>query len=117
MNGGYRGEIYPINPKASEILDRKAFKSIADVPGDVDVAVFAIPAKFVAAALEEVGAKGVAGAILIPSGFGETGNQELQDEVLAIARKHGVRILGPNIYGYYYTPENLCARPSARRTT
>ncbi|GAA1685259.1 acetate--CoA ligase family protein [Fodinicola feengrottensis] len=109
VNGGYRGEIYPINPKASEILDRKAFKSIADVPGDVDVAVFAIPAKFVAAALEEVGAKGVAGAILIPSGFGETGNQELQDEVLAIARKHGVRILGPNIYGYYYTPENLCA--------
>jgi acetyl coenzyme A synthetase (ADP forming)-like protein len=109
VNGGYRGEIYPINPKADEIMDRKAFRSIADVPGDVDVAVFAIPAKFVPAALEEVGAKGVAGAILIPSGFGETGNHELQDEVVAIARKHGVRILGPNIYGYYYTPENLSA--------
>jgi acyl-CoA synthetase (NDP forming) len=75
----------------------------------VDVAVFAIPAKFVPAALEEAGKKGVAGAILIPSGFGETGNIELQDEVVAIARKHGVRILGPNIYGYYYTPENLSA--------
>ncbi|MFE3174901.1 acetate--CoA ligase family protein [Amycolatopsis sp. NPDC059090] len=109
VNGGYAGEIYPINPKAAEILDRKAYPSIADVPGDVDVAVFAIPAKFVPAALEEVGAKGVAGAILIPSGFGETGNIELQNEVLAIARKHGVRILGPNIYGYYYTPENLSA--------
>ncbi|MBB5808620.1 acetyl coenzyme A synthetase (ADP forming)-like protein [Saccharothrix ecbatanensis] len=109
VNGGYRGEIYPINPKADEIMDRKAFRSIADVPGDVDVAVFAIPAKFVPAALEEVGAKGVAGAILIPSGFGETGNHELQDEVVAIARRHGVRILGPNIYGYYYTPENLSA--------
>ncbi len=109
VNGGYAGEIYPINPKAAEILDRKAYPSIADVPGDVDVAVFAIPAKFVPAALEEAGEKGVAGAILIPSGFGETGNIELQNEVLAIARKHGVRILGPNIYGYYYTPENLSA--------
>ncbi|MFI5585230.1 acetate--CoA ligase family protein [Amycolatopsis sp. NPDC051758] len=109
VNGGYAGEIHPINPKATEILDRKAYASITDVPGDVDVAVFAIPAKFVPAALEEVGKKGAAGAILIPSGFGETGNIELQDEVVAIARKHGVRILGPNIYGYYYTPENLSA--------
>ncbi|MEV6824550.1 acetate--CoA ligase family protein [Amycolatopsis sp. NPDC051102] len=109
VDGGYAGEIHPINPKAAEILDRKAYPSIADVPGDVDVAVFAIPAKFVPAALEEAGKKGVAGAILIPSGFGETGDIELQDEVVAIARKHGVRILGPNIYGYYYTPENLSA--------
>jgi acetyl coenzyme A synthetase (ADP forming)-like protein len=109
VDGGYAGEIHPINPKAAEILDRKAYASITDVPGDVDVAVFAIPAKFVPAALEEAGRKGVAGAILIPSGFGETGNIELQDEVVAIARKHGVRILGPNIYGYYYTPENLSA--------
>ncbi|SMC91402.1 acetate--CoA ligase family protein [Lentzea albidocapillata] len=109
VNGGYQGEIYPINPKADEILDRKAFAGIADVPGDIDVAVFAIPAKFVPAALEEVGKKGVGGAIMIPSGFGETGNIELQNEIVAIARKHGVRILGPNIYGYYYTPENLSA--------
>jgi acyl-CoA synthetase (NDP forming) len=109
VNGGYQGEIYPINPKASEILDRKAYRSIAEVPGPVDVAIFAIPARFVPAALEEVGAKGAAGAIMIPSGFGETGNHELQAEVLAIARRHGVRILGPNIYGYYYTPENLSA--------
>ncbi|MGH3385265.1 MAG: acetate--CoA ligase family protein [Nocardioidaceae bacterium] len=109
INGGYQGEIHPVNPKSDEILGKPAFKSITDVPGDVDVAVFAVPAKFVAAALEECGAKGVAGAILIPSGFAETGNQELQDEVVAIGRKTGVRLLGPNIYGYYYTPENLCA--------
>ncbi len=109
VDGGYRGEIYPINPKADEILQRKVYRSITDVPGEVDVAVFAVPAKFVPQALEEAGAKGVAGAILIPSGFAETGNQELQDEVVAIARRHGVRILGPNIYGYYYTPEHLSA--------
>ena len=109
INGGYKGDIFPINPKSDEVLGKKAYKSITDVADDVDVAVFAVPAKFVAGALEQCGEKGVAGAILIPSGFAETGNQELQDEAVAIARKHGVRILGPNIYGYYYTPENLCA--------
>jgi acetyl coenzyme A synthetase (ADP forming)-like protein len=109
VNGGYAGEIYPINPKAGDILGLKAYPSITDVPGDVDVAVFAVPAKFVSGALEQCGQKGVAGAILIPSGFAETGDQDLQDEVVAIARKHGVRILGPNIYGYYYLPEKLCA--------
>ncbi|MGW8530347.1 acetate--CoA ligase family protein [Nocardiopsis sp. NPDC055824] len=109
VDGGYAGEVYPVNPKAPEVYGRKAYASVLDVPGDVDVAVFAIPAKFVAGALEEVGAKGVAAAILIPSGFAETGEQELQDEVLAIARRHGVRLLGPNIYGYYYTPEKLSA--------
>lgn len=109
VGGGYRGEIYPINPKVDQVLDRKAYASIADVPGQVDVAVFAVPAKLVPAALKEVGEKGAAGAVLIPSGFGETGNQELQDETVDIARQYDVRLLGPNIYGYYYTPENLSA--------
>lgn len=109
INGGYQGTIFPINPKSDTVLDVPAFKAITDVPEDVDVAVFAVPAKFVAGALEQCGEKGVAGAILIPSGFAEIGEQELQDEAVAVARKHGVRILGPNIYGYYYTPENLCA--------
>ena len=109
IDGGYGGDIFPINPKSDEVVGKKAYKSIKDVPGDVDVAVFAVPAKFVATALQECGEKGVGGAIMIPSGFAETGNQELQDEVVNIARKHGIRVLGPNIYGYYYTPENLCA--------
>ncbi|TQM36412.1 acetate--CoA ligase family protein [Pseudonocardia cypriaca] len=109
INGGYAGEIYPINPKADEILGKKAYKSIGDVPGEVDVAVFAVPAKFVPQALREVGEKNVPAAVLIPSGFGETGNHELQDEIVKIGREHGVRLLGPNIYGYYYTPQNLCA--------
>ncbi|MFE3459877.1 acetate--CoA ligase family protein [Nocardiopsis aegyptia] len=109
VDGGYEGEIHPVNPKAPEVYGRTAYASIADVPGDVDVAVFAIPAKFVAKALEDAGRKGVAGAILIPSGFAETGEHELQAEVLEVARRHGVRLLGPNIYGYYYTPEKLSA--------
>jgi acetyl coenzyme A synthetase (ADP forming)-like protein len=109
INGGYAGDIHPINPKADEIMGRKAFKSVGDVPGDVDVAVFAVPAKFVPAALTECGEKGVTAVVMIPSGFAETGNQELQDEIVEIANRYKVRMLGPNIYGYYYTPQNLCA--------
>ena len=109
INGGYQGELYPINPKADEILGKKAYKSVKDVPGEIDVAVFAVPAKFCVAAMEEVGEKGIPGAIMIPSGFAEVGEHELQDELVAAARKNNVRIMGPNIYGFYYTPSNLCA--------
>ena len=75
----------------------------------IDVAVFAIPAKFVAQALTEVGEKKIPGAVLIPSGFAETGNVAGQEEIQAVGRKYGVRLMGPNIYGFYYTWKNLCA--------
>ena len=81
INGGYKGQIYPIHPKAAEILGHKAYKSVKDVPGEIDTAVFAIPAKLVAGALVECGEKKIAGAVLIPSGFAETGNIEGQDEL------------------------------------
>jgi acetyl coenzyme A synthetase (ADP forming)-like protein len=109
INGGYEGEIYPINPKADEIMGRKAYKSVSDIPGTVDVAVFTIPAPLVAGALEEVGKKNIPAAILIPSGFAETGNVEGQQQIIEIAKKYKVRLMGPNIYGYYYTHSNLCA--------
>jgi acetyl coenzyme A synthetase (ADP forming)-like protein len=109
INGGYQGKIYPVHPSATEILGHKAYKSVKDVPGTIDVAVFAIPAKFVAQALTEVGEKKIPGAVLIPSGFAETGNVEGQKEIQAIGRKYNVRLMGPNIYGFYYTWKNLCA--------
>jgi acetyl coenzyme A synthetase (ADP forming)-like protein len=109
INGGYQGAIYPIHPSADVILGKKAYKSVKDVPGEIDIAVFAIPAKFVAKALIEVGEKKSAGAVLIPSGFAETGNVAGQTELVEIGRKYGVRLMGPNIYGFYYTPKNLCA--------
>jgi acyl-CoA synthetase (NDP forming) len=109
INGGYQGAIYPIHPSAESIMGKKAYKSVKDVPVDIDVAVFAIPAKFVAQALTEVGEKKIPGAVLIPSGFAETGNVAGQQELIEIGRKYGVRLMGPNIYGFYYTPSNLCA--------
>ena len=109
INGGYKGQIYPIHPKAPEIMGYKAYASVKDVPAEIDVAVFAIPAKLVAQALTECGEKKIAGAVLIPSGFAETGNVEGQLEIQKIGRKYNIRLMGPNIYGFYYTWENLCA--------
>ena len=109
IDGGYAGEIHPINPRAEEILGKQCYKSVLDIPGAVDIAIFCIPARFVADVLAEVGQKNIAGAILIPSGFAEVGEHELQDEVVRAAREHNVRLMGPNIYGFYYTPKNLCA--------
>ncbi len=109
INGGYAGALYPINPRADEILGKRCYKSVKDIPEDVDVAIFAVPAKFCAAAMTEVGEKGIPGAVMIPSGFAEVGEKEMQEELLAEARKHNVRVMGPNIYGFYYTPANLCA--------
>ena len=109
INGGYQGAIYPIHPSADSIMGKTAYKSVKDVPDEIDVAVFAIPAKFVAQALTEVGEKKIPGAVLIPSGFAETGNVAGQNELVEIGRKYGVRLMGPNIYGFYYTPSNLCA--------
>ena len=109
VNGGYKGKLFPVHPKAEEILGIKAYKSVKDIPDEVDVAVFAIPAKFVPAALTECGEKKITGAVLIPSGFAEANEPELQDEVVAIGQKYDIRLMGPNIYGFYYTPQNLAA--------
>ncbi|MDQ9171246.1 acetate--CoA ligase family protein [Oxalobacteraceae bacterium R-40] len=109
INGGYKGNIYPINPKADNILGYKAYKSVKDVSDDIDTAVFAVPAKLVAPALIECGEKRIAGAVLIPSGFAESGEPEMQEELVKIGREYKIRLMGPNIYGFYYTPANLCA--------
>ncbi len=109
INGKYEGKIYPINPTASEILGLKVYPSILEVPGPVDAAVITIPAKFVRDAAEECGKKGVKGLIVITSGFSETGNHELEDELVETARQYGMRILGPNIVGTLSNSDSMNA--------
>ena len=109
INGGFAGAIYPIHPKLPEVMGRKAYRSVKEAPGEIDVAVFAIPAPLVAGALKECGEKKIPGAVLIPSGFAETGNVELQEEIVRVGRQYNVRLMGPNIYGFYYLPRKLCA--------
>jgi len=109
IDGGYEGRIYPINPNATEVLELKCYSSVKDVPEVPDVAIIAIPAKFVSGTISELGAGGVKVAVIITSGFAEVGETELQRNLIEAARKAGVRLVGPNIFGYYYTPKNLCA--------
>ncbi len=106
---GYRGKIYPVNPKATEILGLKAYPSILDVPGEVDMAVIAVPAKIVPVVAEEAGRKGVKVLVVITSGFSEAGNKEGEEKLVEIARRYGMRVLGPNIFGIAYTPVRLNA--------
>ncbi|MCC7564878.1 MAG: acetate--CoA ligase family protein [Methanomicrobiaceae archaeon] len=97
----FRGELYPVNPKRAEIFGRKVYPSMGDIPGTVDMAVIAVPASVVPGVMEEAGRKGVRLAVIITAGFRESGERgrELEEEVMRIARKHGIRVVGPNCLG------------------
>ncbi len=103
INGGYRGSIYPINPKADHILGVKAWPSIAEMPGCPELALLCTPAATVPALIAECGRRGVKGAVILASGFGETGEEgaALEAQMMDIARAHGVRIIGPNTSGMF----------------
>ncbi len=106
---GYKGKIYPVNPKADEILGLKAYKSILDIPDEVDMAIIVVPEKYVLEVAEQAGKKGVKVLVVITSGFAEVGNIEAEKKLVEIARKYGMRVLGPNIFGIAYTPISLNA--------
>jgi acetyl coenzyme A synthetase (ADP forming)-like protein len=112
IKSGYASshKVYPINPKADEILDLKAYPSVLDVPGKIDLAVLVIPYQFVPAAMRESGEKGIPAAVVITAGFREAGHEGLlrEREVLSIAKEYGMRVIGPNCLGVIdtYCPMN-----------
>jgi len=97
----YKDPVYPVNPKYSEILGLKCYPRVSDIKGPLDLALVFVPAHAVPQVLEDCVARGVRGAILESSGFAEVGPQGkiLQDQCLAIARKGGMRLWGPNCMG------------------
>ncbi len=110
INGGYDGKIYPIHPKSAEIMGRKAYKSRSTTcPARSTSRSSPSPPNSWRRRWSSAARRRFPGAVLIPSGFAETGNVEGQKEIQEIGRKYGIRLMGPNIYGYYYTPKNLCA--------
>lgn len=98
---GFAGGIYPINPKSDEVQGVKAYASIEDVDGIVDLAVVALPSHHVLSAVESCGRQGVKVVTIFSAGFAEMGAEgaALQDQVLEIAGRHGMRVLGPNCIG------------------
>jgi acetyltransferase len=97
----FKGPIYPVNPKADEVRGIKAYKSIMDCPDGIDVVHMVIPAKFVPQAVEDCGKKGVKNIIINSGGFSEIGpaGEAIEKDFLAIAKKYGIRMLGPNCQG------------------
>ena len=103
IKDGYRGAIHPINPKADRILGVKTLPSIDALPGAVDLALICTPAATVPGIIAELGRKGVKGAVVLASGFKETGAEgaKLEQQVLDAARAGGVRVIGPNTSGMF----------------
>jgi acetyltransferase len=118
IRGGYNvdgRQVYPINPKADSILGLRAYSSVTDTPGPIDLAVIAIPYQAVPDALRACGQKGAAAAIVITAGFRESGVEglEREREVLQVARERGIRLIGPNCLGVIDTVTPLNASFSA----
>jgi acyl-CoA synthetase (NDP forming) len=111
LDFGYKGSIYPINPKADEIRGVKAYPSILDVPTDVDVVHIVIPAKYVPMAIADCGKKNVKFVILNGGGFAEVGPEgaAIQADCLTRAEEAGIRILGPNCQGIINTDPDVRA--------
>ncbi|MEA2101359.1 MAG: CoA-binding protein [Thermodesulfobacteriota bacterium] len=108
---GFKGQIYPINKREKEIMGHKAYASVLDVPGKIDLAIFVIPAAGVPAVMEECVQKSISAAVIISAGFREIGEegQQLEDEVLSIAKKGGIRFVGPNCMGMWSAISSLRA--------
>lgn len=108
---GYQGSIYPINPKADEILGTKCYRRVTEVPGSVDLAVVVVPNKHVAAVMNDCAEKRVGAAIVITAGFREAGaeGRQMEREVIEIARNNGIRVVGPNCLGVIDTGSSLNA--------
>lgn len=111
IHAGFRGPIYPVNPKAEEILGLRVYKQIGDVSPPPELAVVVIPARAVPGAIEQCGVTGVKAAIIITGGFAEAGpeGEQLQEQVAEIARRYGLRLIGPNCQGVNHPYHNLCA--------
>jgi acetate---CoA ligase (ADP-forming) len=98
----FPGALYPVNPRADEILGFKVYPTLAAVGRSVDLVIVTIPAEGCAGVLMEAGEAGVGGALIISGGFGETGGagRSVQNEILSICRRYGIRLLGPNTAGF-----------------
>ena len=101
LSYGYTGEVYPINPKVTELLGKPCYPSVLEVPGSIDLAVVIVPAAVVPVVMEQCGQKGIDAAIIISAGFKETGPEgaKLERQVVQVAQQHGTRIVGPNCLG------------------
>jgi acetyltransferase len=105
----FKGAVYPVNPRAHTVLSMKCFPNLSAIPDPVDLAIVVVPARVVPQIMEECGKKGVRGAVIISAGFKEVGEKgaQLESEVAAIAKKYGIRVVGPNCMGVINTDPDV----------
>ena len=98
---GFSGKIYPVNPRADEILGYKCYPSVREIPDKVDIAVIAVPSKNAKQVVEDCAEKGVRGIVVVSAGFAEgwEKGRELEEEIVQIAKANGIRVIGPNTMG------------------
>ena len=103
LKRAFQGPLYPIHPSEPEIMGVKAYASLQDLPEKVDLAVVAVAAKMVPEMVEAAAAAGIAGAVVVTSGFAEVGDEgaALQDQLAEISARTGIRLIGPNCIGYF----------------
>jgi len=104
----YPGEIYPVNPNYDEVRGHKCYPSLAEVPGDVDLAILALPARMCAEVLRATPTGKLKFVVVHTSGFSEIDKDELEDELVDLARKNGFRIIGPNCMGVFSQQGKVC---------
>jgi acetyl coenzyme A synthetase (ADP forming)-like protein len=117
LAGGFAGPVYPINPGADQVASVKAYPTVLDVPGAVDLAVVAVPAGAVLDVARQCATKGVAGLVVLSAGFGEVGEVAAQAELRDLARRSGMRLVGPNCLGVVNTAIGLDATFSPYAST
>lgn len=118
LDQGYPGKLYPVNPAAGEIDGLRAYSSVSDIPGPVDLAIILVPHLQTLSVIRECAVKKVRGAVLFTAGYRETGTQEgiaLENELVKIARSSGMRLIGPNCMGLYSPKAGLSFFPELSR--
>lgn len=97
----FKGEVFPVNPYEDSILGFRCYPSVTNIPVELELVVIVVPANVVPKIMEDAASKKVKAVVIISSGFGEIGNYELENRIVAIAKKAGMRVLGPNCLGVY----------------
>jgi acetyltransferase len=107
---GFDGVVYPVGPSGGRITTRRIYESVLDIPDDVDMAVVLVPAQYVPEVLDECGRKGVRHAVIETAGFREysAAGKSIEDQVVAVAEKYGIRFIGPNCIGVINMDNGLC---------
>ncbi len=108
---GFQGKVYPVNPFASEILGLPCYPKVTDIPEPVELVIVVVPPMAVPEVISECGQKGAKGIVVITAGFRETGPEglKLENEILTLARRYGIKLLGPNCLGFIDTASSLNA--------